>query len=192
MRAIMATNVTVDTTAWVDWLDKKGSYIYVDRMVDWHDQGLIRLFGVTRIQLDTFLMDSSQKEELERLFRIHKIELSSSPFRIGISTLGGPDTLSGSMTKIRSNDEVIAFCRLIKEPTTLHPSQVGNKIGNKIGDYDALRDHFKNGRDFFVTCDTKDYFQPKYRQTLKNELGVTILSPEEFVNLQQPLLLSLQ
>jgi hypothetical protein len=87
----------------------------------------------------------------------------------------------GSVTDYRTVEEIALFRQLIKEPTTLNKSQVGNRLANKIADYDTLFNHFEKGRDVLITLDKKDLFTPDKRRLYKEKLGIIILSPRDFV-----------
>jgi len=119
---------------------------------------------------------------LRDLFLEMKIEVASSPFRVGISRVGGPDVISGPVTVKRSSDDIVKFRKLLgDEPASLPPANVGKRLKNKIGDYDALSIHYTKGRDVFVTSDEHDYFHRARRAVYSKELGLIIQDPQEFV-----------
>jgi hypothetical protein len=101
--------------------------------------------------------------------------------RWNYSPWNGPDVVLGSLTDYRTGEEIALFREIIKEPTFLNKSQVGNRLSNKIADYDALFNHFVEGRDVFITLDKSDIFAPDKRLLFKEKLGIIILSPRDFV-----------
>ena len=102
-------------------------------------------------------------------------------FRLGFSRLDGLDKLSGGFTT-RNPEEMANFSKIVgKDPTNLPKSSIGNRLSNKIGDYDALRDHYADKREVFITLDTKDYLHITKRAIYFECLGLKIMSPSEFL-----------
>jgi hypothetical protein len=182
----MPIAVTVDTNVLIEWVDKHGTpnaCSFIQKMIDWHDAGHIILHAVSRIENDTTKMRSDKKEELKKLLLDHNIVMVPSGFRVGMSPLGSRDVILGP-PKGRSPHETALFCQKITEPTCLSPTQAGkpDTLRRKICDYDVLFNHFTDRRDFLVTLDGKDIFQPANRQWFEENCdAMKIVSPEEFV-----------
>lgn len=126
-------------------------------------------------------MDSDQLDVLQRLFKDYGIGMSTCPLRWNYSRWNGPDVFPGPATDHRPVEQIIEFRKLVPEPTTLHKDQVGKKLWNKLGDYDALKDHYEKNRDIFVTLDKHDVFHLDKRPLYRQKLGLIILDPKEFV-----------
>jgi len=173
--------VTVDTSTWIAWLDKRDSYKSVDKMLDWHKNKLLELWNTSRVVQDTSGMDSDQLDVLQRLFKDYGIGMSACPLRWNYSRWNGPDVFPGPATDYRPIEQIIEFRKLIPEPTSLPKNQIGNKLWNKLGDYDALKDHYEKNRDIFVALDRHDIFHVNKRPLYRQKLGLIILDPKEFV-----------
>lgn len=174
---------TIDTAPLLDLVDRKGSFVYVEQIVEWHRVGHIELFASSRLlNPDTWKMNPKQKADLRRLLAEHGITIASSSFRLGISPLGGSDVLGGTEGG-RSPEEMKRFEKIVgPDPASLPPDSVGRGMQRKIGDYDALPDHFASKRDVFVTLDKHDYFHTNRRPRYERELGLMIRSPQELVH----------
>jgi DUF2934 family protein len=174
--------LTVDTSVWLNWLDKKPGSEHVERILTWHSIGLVKVVGSNRIiDPDTWKMDLIQQEQLENEFKRRNIEKIGSSARAGISRVGGLDVLGGYPSE-RTAEEMKSFRKIVgQDPASLPKETVGKTIYRKIGDYDALYDHFISKRDIFITRDNKDYSHKTKRDTYWNTLGLTIQSPQEFV-----------
>lgn len=174
--------VTLDTSAVIDVLDSKGSCHAVRQILECHRQGRIRLYFSSRVlHPDTQQMSQDKQTSLQRLMEQYGIDIASSSFRLSVSTLNGPDVLDAPSSK-RTSDEMNHFKTIVgDDPTQLAKSSAGNRIMQKIGDYDALRDHYAYKRDYFITLDTHDYFHIIKRPVYEKVLGLKIISPEEFV-----------
>ena len=196
----MKLEVTLDTGVLLDLLDEKGSFHFVKQMIKWHQEGYIELLASSRVfDHDTTgqkilkrrgskfqtgkKMSPERQDRFQQLVRDHGITIVHSPWRSRISHLNGRDVLDGLTIK-RSPEEMDHFYNIVAsdgDPADLHPSKVGNRLENKIGDFDALRNHFAFKRDVFVTLDRSDYLDTEKRDQYEKELGLTIQSPEEFV-----------
>ena len=175
--------VTVDTGPWLDVVDELGDqYEYILKILEWHKQESIELFATSRILQDTAKKGTPRYRQLRTILNdINNITISPCYDRWNFSTWNGPDVVLGSVTVHRTVEEIALFRQLIKDPTTLNKSQVGNRLSNKIGDYDTLFNHFEKGRDVFITLDKRDIFAPDKRRLYKDRLGIIILSPRDFV-----------
>ena len=173
--------VTVDTSTWIAWLHKHDSYDAVCEMLEWHKKKHLALWNTSRVVQDTAGMDSDQLDVLQNLFKDHGIGMSACPLRWNYSKWNGPDVFPGPVTDHRPLEQIIEFRKLIPEPTSLHKDQIGNKLWNKLGDYDALKDHYEKNRDVFVTLDKHDIFHLTKRPLYKAKLGLIILDPDKFV-----------
>jgi hypothetical protein len=150
-------------------------------MLDWHKNKLFELWNTSRVVQDSAGMDSGQSANLQRLFKDYAIRMSSCPLRWNYSRWNGPDVFPGPATEHRPLQQIIEFRKLIPEPTSLPKDQIGNRLSNKLGDYDALKDHYEKNRDVFVTLDRHDIFHVNKRPLYKQKLGLIILDPREFV-----------
>ncbi|MEW6113366.1 MAG: hypothetical protein AB1664_14640 [Thermodesulfobacteriota bacterium] len=177
-------SVTVDTSVWIHFMNGWHHTVpCIRKMLVWHQRQFIQIFASSRVfDPDAIRMHIEQQRRLRDLFRDMKIDLTSSPFRWGISGLGGPDVLSGPEWVERSSDDIVKLRRLLGyDPASLPRANVGNRLMNKIGDYDALETHYTQGRDVFVTSDEHDYFNRSRRAVYAKELGLIIQDPQEFV-----------
>lgn len=173
--------VTVDTSVLLDILDH-GSNSSFHKLLQWHDSGKIEIAVSNRvIDPDTWRMGEKQQSELNKLLERHGINICSAPFRWNISKLGGRDVLSGPQSN-RSPEDVVKFRKIVgPDPAVGTPSR---KLSNRIGDYDALQQHFMKKRDVFLTLDRRGYFAKQMRETYVRELGLIVQSPEEFIAAQ--------
>ncbi|MGP8281386.1 MAG: hypothetical protein ACLQT6_01575 [Desulfomonilaceae bacterium] len=180
--------VTVDTGPWLDLIDERGDeYEYILKMLEWHKQGFIELFATSRILQDTAKKGSPRYNQLRTILDdVNNITISPCYDRWNYSMWNGPDVVLGSVTDYRTVEEIALFRQLISEPTTLNKSQVGNRLSNKIGDYNTLFNHFEKGRDVLITLDKRDLFAPDKRLLYKERLGIVILSPRDFVECYEP------
>jgi hypothetical protein len=187
----------MDTSAVLDCIDRAGAYLSVDQIAEWHKSGKIMLFVSSRVQYpDTQKMDETQKRKLRQWLTQNSIVETESSWRVGISPVGGPDVIGKPLTH-RSENEMERFEIIVgpnpapgKTPEPELKRRWGNMTMNtlerKIGDYDALYDHYAAERDVFITLDTRDYFGIKKRERYKKELNLVVQSPEEFVREHQP------
>jgi hypothetical protein len=154
----------------------------VREILRWHSAGRLEAFVSNRVfEPDTVRMHPEQVDQLRRTLRDYGIRVVGAVFRSTFSTLSGKDLLSGGRRR-RSVDQMARFTELVgREPVSLHPSAVGRKLPNKIGDYDSLREHYANMRDVFIPSETHDYFHVAKRPTYERALGLCILRPAEFV-----------
>jgi hypothetical protein len=140
------------------------------------------MWASTRVRLhDAAGMYSEQQKALSDLMLHLRVREASSVFRFDVSFMDGPDFL-GPYAGKRTADELVRFERLVGcDPARLSRESVGGKMKNKIGDYDALRDHYMSGRDAFITLDTRDYLHVSRRPEYRRELGLIVQAPTEFL-----------
>lgn len=174
--------LTIDTSPWLDLLDSKQTASDIEPILVWHKVGLVEVYACTRLfNPDTLKMTSHSQQELRDLLNHWKVPLSGGSFRFNISRLNGPDKI-GPHLGVRSVEEWKRFQQVLGPgPTELSVSSVGNRLYNKIGDYDALRSHYASGRNVFVTTDTHDYLNIRYREKYRYALALVLMSPAEFV-----------
>ena len=174
--------VTLDTGLLLALIDGKPTAEHVKTILRWHVNGKIHACVSNRIfDPDTSRMRADQVTELSNILNSNGIPVIGSVARFGISRLDGLDLLSGGPTT-RSREEMDEFSKIVgKDPSSLSSFCVGTRISNKIGDYDALRDHFASNRAIFITLDGKDYLHTDKRVTYWNQLHLKIMSPSEFV-----------
>ncbi len=180
-------SVTVDHNVWIDWLDQKRSHEYVNKIVEWHKQKRLELWAVSRGEQDAKAHKSKdQWDHLLRRFKENNISVSACPARLSFSArFGGPDVLSG-LKSLRTTEELEEFYKLVPNPIALNQAQIGDKMSNKLGDYDCLTNHFSQKRDVFLTLEKRDIFLVRKRDLYKDKLGLIILSPQEFVEQYGP------
>ncbi|MES2040064.1 MAG: hypothetical protein V4495_19790 [Pseudomonadota bacterium] len=173
-------HVTVDTAVLITLIDDKPGASVIRELFKWHKDGKINLFVSNRVfEHDTSKMRAAQVDELRALLSNHNVEIESSGFRTDFSLLSGGDLLNGG-SSTRTSEEMSSFTKLVgKDPTEEYPSS--KTISRKLGDYDSLTDHFATNKDVFLTLDTKHYLAMALRQKYQEELGLIILSPEEFL-----------
>ena len=174
--------VTLDTGLMLSLLDRTREATAVEKILQWHLEGKVRAYVSNRIfDPDTCDMRDEQRKEMRMIIEKYDIEIIGSGFRLGFSRLDGLDKLSGGFTT-RSPEEMANFSKIVgKDPTNLPKSSIGNRLPNKIGDYDALRDHYADKREVFITLDTKDYLHITKRAIYFECLGLKIMSPSEFL-----------
>lgn len=175
-------SVTIDSSVLIDWLDKRQpTFDFVEQIMKWHKLEYIKVFTSSRVfSPDAWRMDKEQRAGLKQLLNDLKVTTASSTFRWSISILNGPDKLSGGNSQ-RSLEETKLFLKIVgssPEPS----SELERSFLRKLGDYDALRDHFMSGRDIFITRDTKGYFATDKRTRYEKELGLIVQGPEGFVS----------
>jgi|SRR5271157_1097619 len=174
--------VTIDTCVWIEFIDNNTRAQEVAQILEWHVQGLIQVVVSNRV-FDPDVQSAENRRALTKLFSQHRIQIVPSAFRWGFSRLSCGDVLNGLAT-LRSGSELEKFAKLVgREPATLPKQNIGAKLSNKIGDYDSLRDHYRSGRDVFVTLDRRDYFAVSKREKYKRELGLIVQDPSEFIAL---------
>ena len=173
--------VTVDTSVWIAWINRQVGFDDVSKLLEWHKKNFLELWNTSRVLQDTAGMDTKQSESLQALFEEYGIQLSPCPARYNYSVWNGPDIYAGSSIEKRSAEEIIKFRKMIPEPTSLSKDQIGNKLSNKLGDYDALKNHYEKNRDVFLTRDKRDIFHKNKRPLYRAELGLIILDPADFI-----------
>jgi hypothetical protein len=130
-------------------------------------------------------MNADQRTTLLSVFDRCGLNRTGSSFRADVSFLSGPDLLSGPPS-VRNSDEVAQFEKIVGvDPVLPNLANNDKKLSNKVADYDAIFDHFKTGRDIFITVDTKGYFATARRALYQNKLNLIIQSPDEFVHSHQ-------
>jgi len=167
--------VTLDTNCIINLLDdnseSRTSYDDLALMMGFADKGFINIYVTTR-----FEMDQANDKDRDRVIRIAKglselpVETVGAGFRLDNSRLDGSDFLGDDET-IAINNELI---RLLS-PNGLDPKS--RTFSNRINDIDHLIGHYKNDHDLFIT-DDKGIL--KKSETMRNSLGITVMSPGEF------------
>lgn len=173
--------VTLDTCLLITFLDKKQGANLVDTILKLHLGKKIKVFVSNRIFEPDTVENKHRQEQFEKLLRDFQIEVEGSIFRFDLSSYDGGDVLSGGPS-LRSEEEIELFTKIVgSDPTFLHKDSLGKRLSNKLGDYDALMDHYCSKRDVFITLDTKDYLHKNKRSIYEDKLGLIIKSPEEFI-----------
>lgn len=180
MRIRRLTTLTLDTTVFIRAIDGKPGCEPAQRIFQLSKEGLVALVASNRVfEHDTSNMSQDSQRKLHECMQQHGVQIDPSGHRLGFSLLDGGDVLDGGPS-IRTPEEMRRFEKLVgKDPTA--EFQGNRTLGNKLGDYDALRDHFASGRDAFITLDTKHYLAVNLRDRYARELGLVVQSPEAFL-----------
>ena len=152
--------LTLDTTNIFD-LFKQGKDCIKILIEDAHN-GLCELVVTSRIYAD--IPEEPLASELNKLSELG-IETIGTIARWGVS-YWGEDYWSGDET-----EELESKIRKIMFP--------GKEHEKHLNDIDHLIGHIINERDYFITSDS--HFLRRYKR-LYDELGVKVISPEEYVN----------
>ena len=179
MGARMKT-ATLDTGVLILALDDKPGANDTWVLLQWHRDGRLELHVSNRVfEHDTRRMDSAQVDALRALLGEFDVAIKGAAFRSDFSLLSGGDFLSGGPS-VRTSEEMARFTKLVgKDPAEEYASS--KSLSNKLGDYDALKEHFASGRNVFITTDKKHYLDVNRRPRYAEQLGLVILTPAEFV-----------
>lgn len=173
----MKIKITLDTNCIINLLDDKSKtrtsiddLKYILKLID---EDIITAYVTTR-----FVADQSNDRDRDRVIGI-ATKLSELPintvgvgFRLDTSTLDGADFLGDDNT-LAINNELVRL---------LNPSGLDkncNTFSNRINDIDHLIGHYQNNNDIFITDDGGI---SNKAETLRNILGITIMSPGDFVS----------
>jgi hypothetical protein len=132
------------------------------------------------ISPDAWRMDKAQRAGLKQLLNELKVTTVNSILRRSILILSGLDKLSGGNHQ-RSLEETTHFLNIVGS-SPQSSGELERSFLRKLGDYEALRNHFMPGRDIFITRDTTGYFATDKRTRDEKERGLMVHGPEEFVS----------
>jgi len=170
----MIQSITVDTGVWIELLDKKSpekSAIDAELLEECQARR-VQVWASSRVlNPDSTKMRELQRVNLTNLLEEHA-QTAPSQFRFDISPFGGPDGFQGRVGE--------RFISVVGESPDGR-GQFGKKLHNHIGDYDALRDHFIQRRDLFVTWDNRGFLHTDRRQAYEEQLKLRVRSPEEAI-----------
>jgi hypothetical protein len=170
-------SITIDTCTWIEILDTKDQEDVSD-LLDFCVLKKIPIHSSTRVfNIDTVKMNKEQVSNLKEIFTNYNVIEDPAYLRLDVSPLDGVDYFGGKCDKEKEFINVFG-----KDPVELDKSQTGKKLSNWIGDYDALKHHYINGREIFVTNDSKIYFSEESRSKALDQLGIIILSPKDTYN----------
>lgn len=155
--------VTLDTNVIREWWCDQAKMSVVDQLIELSSNGHLDLAITTRIRAD--IPHPPLSARIESLPALDIGEIGTA-FRLGVSRLGGADTLVGGELWGRFN-------KLMNEE---------RPTGKKAPDWrdqDHLFGHFKSSRDVFLTWDRGIL---NMAGSLKDKLGLVVKTPEEFLN----------
>lgn len=172
--------VMLDTSVWLAFIDRDESAADAQALFNLRTQGVLEICASSRTVYDTERMHEEQRLALSKLLEDESIA-APAQMRWDVSRLDAGDYL-GPSNGVRTEAEIAKFDRLVgRDPVALPQTAVGNRLPNKIGDYDALREHFIRGLDAFLTLDARDILHSERRARYRTELGLVIQAPGEFL-----------
>ena len=164
-------------------INKEEGHEKIQNILDLCREGKIKAYVSNRIfDPDSWKMPESEKIKVKELIKEYNITIEGSCFRWGFSRYSDRDKLSGSATT-RSKQEMELFRSIAgQEPASrLTGSNKPSKdFPNKIGDYDALYDHFCSKRDVFLVIDRKKTSSDDKRKKYEGELAFFVKGPKDF------------
>lgn len=181
-------SVTIDTCVWNKYIDNRAEKPEIQALFEACKEREIKIYASSRVfSFDTTTQNPEQTQQIKELMQSIGAQVTPAPFILGDvndpkntgSSFGGTDFLADFYSSER---ERAFIAEVGRHPTKNHPSQLGNKASNHIGDYDALLQHYMNNFDAFVTYDTHLYLAPAKRAAYKKNLGLTVMSPAEFLS----------
>ena len=157
--------VTLDTNVLVEFWKDRDKAATTKTLLDLAQSGLVDLAVTSRILND--IPHSPLADRLDELPNI-RVQGIGSPFRLGMSGLGGGDMLA--------SDEFLDVVRQIEEIFS-RQGRVKNRPDWR--DWDHIHGHYLKGRDAFVTWD-----RPLLDAApeLKARLGIAVMKPEDFLS----------
>jgi hypothetical protein len=166
--------LTLDTVCVIDAAQGGGHRAEIDQIVNLARAGRVGLWLTSAFDADQArASDENYQANMQWLSERPLIRQVPGPFRLDLSTLGGPDVLA--------SDEFAQADEKIK--SILRPSyKFGDAFpSRKVNDVHHLTAHLMAGLDAFVTRDEDDMI--KRRQALRNDVGITVVTPAEAVAL---------
>jgi hypothetical protein len=144
----------------------------IDQLVNLARAGDVGLWLTSAFYVDQVrASDENYRTNLQWLSERALIRQVPGPFRFGLSKFGGPDELVSD--EIAEADEKIkSILRSSYKAGDAFPSR-------KVNDIHHLTAHLMAGHDAFVTQDDDDMI--KRRQKLRNDVGITVVTPAEAV-----------
>lgn len=178
--------LTLDTGLLIAAIDQKPGFEDVLKICQWHSDKRVEAFVSSRLfHPDSVKMEPSQREEIRNFLHRFGIQIQGNVCRWNVSPLSGSDKLGGVGTT-RSKEELQIFRSVVgDDPMQLPQSAIGNRLSNKIGDYDSLFEHFCAKGDVFLTLDKRDYFHRAKLQEYRDKLGLVIMGPDEYLRNNQ-------
>jgi hypothetical protein len=166
--------LTLDTGCVIDAAQGGRHSGEIDQLVHLAHAGDVGLWLTTAFDVDQArASDENSRTNLQWLSQRPLIRQVPGPFRLDLSKLDRPD--------VQVSDEIAQADEKIK--SILRQSyQTGDAFpSRKINDIHHLTAHLMAGHDAFVTQDEDDMI--KRRQALRNDVGVTVVTPAEAVGL---------
>lgn len=173
--------ITIDTGVLITLIDAKDRDGHATKILEWVKQGRVQAFVSNRIlEPDAKAMRTEGQKALRDFIHENRLRILGSVARFGVSSLDGHDLLGGGRTD-RTPTELLRFKVVVGQNPTHFPSgHFGKNLSNHIGDYDALFDHYCDKSDYFITLDSKGYLHRDKRLDYQQELGLNVVSPEEY------------
>lgn len=191
-------SITIDACVWIRLIDQyksdrqKQKAMSSQKLIDLCRETGVTLYYSSRLwNYDVVAMScASDHERLRELLNHYSAIEDPAGFRLGDlddpvigkrgSLFGGIDTLSGADC---DSGKLEAFRSVFgKDPIELHRSNTGKNLPNWIGDYDAVKNHYLNNRNIFVTIDENlPCFSSEKRKEAAEKLSLVICSPEEAI-----------
>jgi hypothetical protein len=165
-------HLTLDTNCVIDAAQGGRHSAEIDQLVNLGRAGDVGLWLTSAFGVDQArASDENRRTNLQWLSERPLIRQAPGPSRLDLSKLGGPDMLV--------NVEIFQADEKIK--SILRPSyRAGDAFPRrKINDIHHLTAHLMAGHDAFVTQDEDDMI--KRRQVLRNDVGITVVTPAEAV-----------
>ncbi len=178
-------SATVDTNVWIKYIDNSPKKPEIQALFDACLEREINIYASSRVfSFDTTTQRPEQTQHIRQVIFDLGASITPAPFILGDlndpkgSMLGSSDFLSG----LNVDERETAFISVVGcHPTKKHPSELGKKASNHIGDYDALMQHYINDFGVFLTYDKHLYFEPKNRLIYKEKLGLNVMDPSDFL-----------
>ena len=153
---------TLDTNVLVEFWKDRDKAATTKTLLDLAQSGLLDLAVTSRIGND--IPHSPMADRLDELPEIGVKEIGS-PFRLGMSALGGGDMLGSG--------EFLDVVGQIEDMFNRH-----GRVKNRP-DWDHIHGHYLKGRDVFLTWDRP---LVDAAPELKAQLGIVVMKPEDFLS----------
>ena len=176
--------LTLDTNCVIHAAQAQPCGLQVNELVDLARDSRIGLWITEAFIVDQERAPTEQHQRnLAWLSQRSTIGRIPGPFRLGYSTLGGPDVLTGDYTPAVDAllCEILLPDRLQAERLDENDATVIAKWRQKVTDVQHLTAHRMAGHDAFVTSDYHDML--RHRQTIRRRTGIVVVEPLEAVQL---------
>ncbi len=193
-------SVTVDTVVWIKYFSNYDEKSEIQAMFEVCQQRNIKIYRSSRVSnFDTTTKDPTQTEHMRNAISFLGALETPAPFILADqddpkktgSVLGDrndpqkPESMFGTsdfLSDLNIDEREVEFISIVGcHPTKKNPAELGSKLSNHIGDYDALMQHYLNDFGVFLTYDTHLYFTHEKRLIYQEKLGLKVMSPSEFL-----------